>query len=82
MRTLLLAVGMLMAVSAANPATAAVEYPWCADLGKELGATNCGFVTIEQCRATVSGIGGSCVPNPFYYAAMPERPLRSRKTSR
>ena len=31
-----------------------------------LGATNCGFLTIEQCRATVSGIGGFCVPNQFY----------------
>ena len=25
-----------------------------------------GFVTIEQCRATVSGVGGYCKPNPFY----------------
>ena len=31
-----------------------------------LGATNCGFLTIEQCRASVSGIGGFCVPNQFY----------------
>jgi hypothetical protein len=31
-----------------------------------LGASNCGFLTIEQCRATVSGIGGFCVPNQFY----------------
>ena len=23
-----------------------------------LGATNCGFLTLEQCRASVSGIGG------------------------
>jgi hypothetical protein len=30
------------------------------------GGTNCGFFTIEQCRATVSGIGGFCVPNQFY----------------
>jgi|BarGraNGADG00212_1021973.scaffolds.fasta_scaffold06265_7 hypothetical protein len=29
-------------------------------------AANCGFVTIEQCRATVSGIGGFCEPNQFY----------------
>jgi hypothetical protein len=30
------------------------------------GGTNCGFFTIEQCRATVSSIGGFCVPNQFY----------------
>ena len=42
-------------------------YPWCAlYTGKLGGASNCGFVTIEQCRATVSGIGGFCVPNQFY----------------
>jgi hypothetical protein len=40
---------------------------WCAQYsGKSGGATNCGFFTIEQCRATVSGIGGFCVPNQFY----------------
>jgi len=30
------------------------------------GASNCGFLTLEQCRATISGIGGFCVPNQFY----------------
>ena len=39
-----------------------------------LGATNCGFLTIEQCRATVSGIGGFCVPNQFYN---PQRPAKA-----
>ena len=39
---------------------------WCAQYGGMAGgATNCGFFTIEQCRATVSGIGGFCVPNQF-----------------
>jgi Protein of unknown function (DUF3551) len=49
------------------PARAEIEYPWCAEYGMsgDLGK-NCGFSTIEQCRATVSGIGGSCVPNQFY----------------
>lgn len=43
-------------------------YPWCAEYsaGNGGGGTNCGFLTIEQCRATVSGIGGFCVPNQFY----------------
>ena len=38
-----------------------------------LGQTNCGFLTLEQCRATVSGISGFCVPNQFY------NPQRSAK---
>jgi len=42
-------------------------YPWCAVYsGDAGGASNCGFSTLEQCRATVSGIGGSCEPNQFY----------------
>jgi hypothetical protein len=29
-------------------------------------ATNCGFLTIEQCRATLTGGSSFCVPNQFY----------------
>ena len=39
---------------------AADPYKWCAVDGG--GGTNCGFVTIEQCRASISGMGGSCEP--------------------
>ena len=49
---------------------------WCAQYsGKGGGGTNCGFFTIEQCRATVSGIGGFCEHNQFYNP----RPTRARK---
>jgi hypothetical protein len=43
-------------------------YKWCAVYsgGRDVSATNCGFLTLEQCRATVSGIGGDCEPNQFY----------------
>ena len=43
-------------------------YKWCAVYGggDDFDGTNCGFVTIEQCRATISGIGGTCEPNQFY----------------
>jgi hypothetical protein len=51
-------------------------YRWCAVYsGRMGGATNCGFITLEQCRATVSGIGGFCQPNPFYN---PRKPRRSK----
>ena len=71
MRTLFAALAVLIATSVADTARA-VDYPWCADLGMDLGATNCGFVTLEQCRAAISGIGGFCSPNPSYRAV--ERP--------
>jgi hypothetical protein len=36
---------------------------WCAEYNfGEGGATNCGFNSYQQCRATTSGIGGSCRP--------------------
>jgi hypothetical protein len=51
-------------------------YPWCAVYGgRGGGGTNCGFSTLAQCRATVSGIGGFCEPNQFYNP----RPARSRR---
>jgi Protein of unknown function (DUF3551) len=50
-------------------------YKWCADYTVRGGATNCGFVTLEQCRATVSGIGGFCRVNGFY-TGPEERPVR------
>jgi uncharacterized protein DUF3551 len=58
-------------------------YKWCAvysgdDAG---GGTNCGFATIEQCRATVTGIGGFCEPNQFYTGPA-ERPTRRVRKAR
>jgi len=54
-------------------------YPWCAIYsGDGGGGTNCGFLTIEQCRATVSGIGGFCAPNQFYNPARPAARPRDR----
>ncbi len=57
---------------------AADPYKWCA-LYSAYGAMNCGFVTIEQCRATISGAGGSCVPNQFYSGPDKELAKRIRK---
>lgn len=55
-------------------------YPWCAVYGGDAGgASNCGFLTIEQCRATVSGIGGSCEPNQFYNPRPSARARKQRK---
>ena len=50
----------------------AIEYPWCAEYSVRGGATNCGFSTFEQCRATVWGVGGYCRQNLFYRGAVLE----------
>jgi uncharacterized protein DUF3551 len=53
--------------------SAAREYPWCAIYGPS--TRNCGFVSFEQCQATISGIGGYCGQNPLYQGPPP----RSRR---
>ena len=63
-----------------NPAGAGIEYPWCAQYGgDDEGGRNCGFSTIEQCRTTVSGIGGSCEPNLFYPGSSSDNLQSKRK---
>jgi len=67
----------------ATPAVAEVQYPWCAVYsgGNEgSGATNCGFVTHQQCWDTVSaGRIGDCFQNPAYQGmAAPQRAHKRR----
>ena len=38
---------------------------WCAMYGTGFSGRNCGFYSFDQCRASVSGIGGFCQPNTF-----------------
>jgi hypothetical protein len=58
-------------------------YRWCAMYtGDAGGASNCGFVTLAQCQATVSGIGGSCEPNQFYTGSEAPRSTPLRKDHR
>jgi hypothetical protein len=63
---IVLAVLSLMIAAPAVDTAQADPYRWCAHYGGRTGGTNCYFITWEQCRATVSGAGGSCAPNPFY----------------
>jgi hypothetical protein len=65
---MVVAIVMLLPGALAASAQTPDPYRWCADYGgwRGGGASNCGFLTLEQCRATISGIGGTCRPNPFY----------------
>jgi hypothetical protein len=55
------------------------QYKWCAQYGtRGGGGTNCGFVTYEQCLATISGIGGTCQPNQFYTGPEVRKPARKK----
>ena len=46
----------------------AVDYPWCARYAGRDSSTNCGFVSLPQCRASVHGVGGTCERNPMFFA--------------
>ena len=71
------AILLLPSVGQADP------YKWCAVYGGDMGgSSNCGFVTIEQCRATVSGMGGFCELNRFYTGPAEQPAQRARKRSR
>jgi hypothetical protein len=64
------AVVLVMGLLDSGPAQAR-EYPWCARY--DWTTTNCGFVSFQQCLATIYGIGGRCEPNPFYKGAPPRK---------
>ncbi len=68
MRTTFLLLPVFASLIVSVPASSHADpYRWCAEYGgRGGGGTNCGFVTLRQCEATVSGIGGFCVPNQFY----------------
>jgi len=57
-------------LGAAPEPAKADPYRWCADYSGGRfgggGGRNCYFFTLAQCRATGSGVGGYCSPNPFY----------------
>ncbi len=59
----LLATATVALVGDPRPSAAREWYPWCAQYADIRAITECNFMTFEQCQATISGIGGSCVQN-------------------
>jgi hypothetical protein len=72
----------MLAGSAIGPAHAD-PYRWCAVMGNsdELG-TGCGYLTLAQCQASISGNGGFCTPNNFYDGRPVTTPEDGVRTSR
>jgi len=64
MRTIPLALITFAALSLPT-VEARADGSWCASFGTGFSGTNCSFNSFEQCRATLSGIGGFCRPNPY-----------------
>jgi hypothetical protein len=56
----------------AASAQSAYSYPWCSVRNR--GAMSCYYTSWEQCRASLSGIGGNCVNSPYYRPSAPPAP--------
>ena len=56
---------VVLTIDSAQNSASADPYRWCA-MYRAKGATNCYFVTLQQCQAAISGVGGFCQPNNFY----------------
>lgn len=84
MRIWFATIGICAAVAVLSPRAEAQNYPWCANYGSPSGegGTNCGFTTLQQCLATVSGIGGSCDRNTQYVAPAGSRVPSHRRRYR
>ena len=73
MRTMILMVLTVITLLIRVEPVNAQNYPWCQQRGD--GATNCGFVTYEQC---IGKQGSWCYRNPMFQASAGEP--RSRRT--
>ena len=71
-----LTAGMVALLGDPRPSAAREWYPWCAQTADQRAIIDCSFTTFEQCRTTLSGIGGSCVQNVRPPPAEPRRDRR------
>jgi hypothetical protein len=69
--------GAIGLMTAATPARSQ-NYPWCAHYGTPYDDSSCGFVSYEQCMASVSGIGGFCEKNDTYVPPLAAHPQAHR----
>ena len=76
MRLLLSVLTIFVVMAGIGTRADAQSYPWCAIYNMGDASYNCGFVTHDQCMASVSGIGGLCEPNTQYQPAV--APLRQK----
>src|SRR5271156_2968614 len=83
MRPLMLSLFLIAAAVLGETPLASAQspysYPWCARYYKEGTPTSCYFTSYQQCRATVSGIGGLCFQSPYYHPAQADRPVHPRR---
>ena len=76
MRRMIFGILTVFTLSTGAEPVNAQNYPWCQQRGD--GATNCGFLTYEQCMTK----GSFCYRNPMYQPSAGEpRPRRTPRGS-
>jgi Protein of unknown function (DUF3551) len=74
------ALAALALVAIATPAARAGEF--CST--NTSGMRGCGYTSLEQCQASMSGVGGTCARDPFYKdasTALAYQPKQTRSRS-
>lgn len=71
MRTaiLIVAAALGLAGTAATPAAAQTydpDYPVCLKRFGEITSIHCRYSSIDQCQVSASGIGATCLENPYF----------------
>jgi Protein of unknown function (DUF3551) len=81
MRVLVLAILTIATVSVTSSARAQTynpRYPVCMKVIEMFGGERyeCLFYTLDQCYQSALGLGATCITNPFYGGARPDRRYR------
>lgn len=68
MRSILLMATVVLGCSVFAPAAEAqgnVQYPWCS-INRRGENIWCAYRSYQQCLASISGVGGDCIRNPWF----------------
>ena len=83
---LLVIAAALLGETQVSKAQSAYSYPWCAiypgDSHGPGGAMSCYYTSWEQCRTSMSGIGGLCIASPYYHGQATPLPRHSGMKAR
>jgi hypothetical protein len=78
-RTYTLGLLVVIALVATVAPSQAQNRAWCTERSmSSWGFPNCAYDSFAQCRATASGTGAHCRPNPWLGRAEPREPRRKR----
>ena len=71
-----LAFAATLGALALTSSPALAQGAWCSE---DMNARNCGFYTLEQCKAYASGLGAMCYANPYLAKTPAESAKRSKR---